>query len=426
VGKLKIRNPFYRTKAATTPGGNDLQALGSRSAAWVSWGQDSYYYLAYQNIPQLKAVVNRLSDAYIRGHKEIITQKKDIITSGDVYDVIGKPNPLQSKYEFWETFYRNYTLFDRVHVLKISTNLGLHSMVVLPTMDVKIVPVLDSDIRTELELSDFILRYDLYYNGKIIELDVNDVWTFTSSSLSGRYDGYLYPDRKLSALHKPISNIELNYKSRNELMAGQGAIGMISSEKADADGTLALEPDEIKEFQESMKKYRLASGDYKYLITKAAMKWTPMTVPIKDMMFLESLQSDSDAICDVLNYPAILLASSQRDSKYANLNEVRKLLYADNIIANSEKIDSSFNQNFKQFLKLDKLYTDYYHLEVLQSDKKINAVTNKLNTETIQLLNNQIFAGIIKKDTAVNQLIYQGYTKEVAEGLLTDNLIKAE
>lgn len=421
--------PFRKKKTlekkhTTRPGNNlNLQGVGTISANWLNWKNDRFYYLAYQDIPQLNSVVNRLSDAFIRGKKQIKTSEGEL-SDNPLSEVLSNPNPLQSKFEFWETFYRNLQVFERVHVLKLQTGKEIHKLIVLPTIDVEIVAASNFNVKTGLVQEDFIGGYKFTFKGVEVPLEAKDVWTYTGSSLSGDTNGYLYPDNKMRSLLKPLSNIELNYTSRNELIKSHGAIGMISSDNKDADGTVTLTPAEKKDIQEDFKKYLLATGEYKYIITTSALKWTPMSISVKDMMFAEGLQIDTNTIADVMNYPAGLMSAGQSETKYSNLPELRQMVYTDNIISNSQKIDWSFNQEFKEQLGTDKLVTDYSHIEVLQADKEKTAAANKKETENISLLNNQIYNGIITKDVGVNQLIQQGYSVSQAESVLTDIVLQ--
>ena len=305
-------------------------------------------------------------------------------------------------------------LFDRVHVFVQKTSFGINQLIILPTIDVTIVSNKNVNLLTTNKLNGLISHYQFNFNGKIYNINTEDVWTMTTASLSG--DSFLYPDRKLDSLLKSISNIELNYKSRNELMKGLGAVGMISSNQNFDGQSIPLEEEEIKELQDDFAKYRLADGDYKYLITKSNLKWTPMTVAVKEMEFWQGLKIDTLTICDVLNYPSALLSSSQLEVKYSNFNETKKILYTDKIIPNATEIDYSFNQYFAK--EKEYLQTDYSHLQVLQKDKKETAETNLLITDNITKLNEQINLGIITKEIAINQLLQQGYTEENANLIL--------
>lgn len=417
--KKKQKQTFVKKKYT----GSDISGFGNTTADWLNWSSQYAYYKAYQNIPQLMAVINNLAKAYINGDKTIVSEKK--IKKTLIDNILEYPNPLQSKYEFWETFYKNYALFNRVHVYKVQTQIGLHQLIVLPTIDVDIVGK-SFDIRKyNKNITDFIDYYIFRFRDgdgitKSYKLDAEDVWTFTGSSLKGGIDGFLYPDNDLQTLLKPLSNIELNYKSRNELLKGMGAIGIISSNASYNGQSVQLENEEIEKLQKDFRKYSLAEGDYKYLITKANIQWTPMTVSVESMKFTEGLQLDTDVICDIFNYPGILLAGSQRQSKYANMNEARQFLYTDKIMPDARIIDFSFNANFKEYLFGDKLFTDYSNLKVLQENQKIIAETNKINNENIALINKQIATGIITRDNAINQLTQQGYNYDNANLILTN------
>jgi len=331
--KKKQKQTFVKKKYT----GSDISGFGNTTADWLNWSSQYAYYKAYQNIPQLMAVINNLAKAYINGDKTIVSEKK--IKKTLIDNILEYPNPLQSKYEFWETFYKNYALFNRVHVYKVQTQIGLHQLIVLPTIDVDIVGK-SFDIR----------KYNASYNGQSVQ----------------------------------------------------------------------LENEEIEKLQKDFRKYSLAEGDYKYLITKANIQWTPMTVSVESMKFTEGLQLDTDVICDIFNYPGILLAGSQRQSKYANMNEARQFLYTDKIMPDARIIDFSFNANFKEYLFGDKLFTDYSNLKVLQENQKIIAETNKINNENIALINKQIATGIITRDNAINQLTQQGYNYDNANLILTN------
>lgn len=399
--------------------------------------EDAHFYEAYVKIPQIRAVIDHSAAAFVRN---IITQEKktstgiDIITDGNLFDVLHNPHPLQSEKEFWESFYKNWKIFGRVHVFKnIPSGFkaeNIKGMIVLPSKDVQIIPKKNANYLTATNINEIVERYELNLgNGRIQPFQPEDIWTLTDSSLNWHGDQYLYPEPAMKSLQKPITIISAIYGINEELNSNHGAIGIISPKGKDATGdTITLTSDQKTDLQEDYaNNYGLMKGDYKLIITNNSVGFDPISLPIKDLLLSENLQDQLNAITNAHQFPPYIFANKE-GTTFSNSAESQKALYNQKIIPETEIVSRSINMEFGTTPETGLIVFNNDHIEALQADKKDEAEKNKINSQSILDINKSVKAGEITHDIGVNILVgeYKIPPTEAEELIIADPVIVNE
>lgn len=232
-----------------------------------------------------------------------------------------------------------------------------------------------------------------YYTENGIRREIKDfenLYFYTNPNVFGINKGYL-PESPLKSLKYPINNSIINYKSRNRLI--KKPFGALSGKNKDDVSMIPLNPDEIKEIQNSYRNnYGTEFDDQDDLIiTSSDVSFVPFMYPIKDLQLLELLKSDSAVICDVMGYEYDLLARDLGGVALNNKNEAGKNLYQNHIIPEAKNQDEqemeSLNASMNGFI----ISTDFSHLPVMQEDKKLSseALRNNVQALVVAFKNNQ-------------------------------------
>jgi hypothetical protein len=335
---------------------------------------EKHYLHAFNVCPPLKAIIGKRAKAFNSGEFEIINTNTGKLATGrtELKELLRKPNVLQSGDQFFSQQNHYLDIFGYCPVLKMKPS----GMDVISSM--WNIPPWLFDIEytrkwlRQTKIEGIYQSYYMYWEGARSELDFKNLHFIYDDGIGTECDSnLLIPDSRLVSLQYPISNIVASYKARNTLATKRGAIGILSNESTDADGTMQLRAGEKEQLQKDFSKYGLVGQAYQIIITDANLKWQAMGYPTKDLMLFEEVQDDIDRLCDAFGYPPELIAKS-KDTTFDNKKQARKDLYENTI----EPESFSRMEQFTQIVAPDDTITiqvNYRGLTVFQEDEKIKA-----------------------------------------------------
>lgn len=153
-------------------------------------------------------------------------------------------------------------------------------------------------------------------------IEIKDNWFINN-------DGQ-YGLSRLSSLSEPISTLLSIGEMTTQLIADGGARGIIGQGAKDVDMItspfLNKEKDEI---QKALKQYGGLRNQFKYIVTKGAASYVPLTSKIVDMQLPALVMDAKVAIFEVFGLPNIF---SVHETRYKSLPEARKEFYTGTII----------------------------------------------------------------------------------------------
>lgn len=330
--------------------------------------------IAYKMCAPLAAVVNKKASAYISGTTKIInTQNKEVKTGSDynkIKKLMTRPNPLQTWRQFEAQQYIYLQLFGWCICLPIKPagfekfgNIDATSLWNIPPYMVEVKET--QKLFYQTDITGIIESVKLNYKGNVTPLPLDQIFIFRDFTPSA--ESMVIPSSRIKALELPIRNIISSYMTRGELINYAGAQGIISPEK-DPMGVVPIQEPEKAALQEQFKaQYGIQRGQYRYIISATALKWTEMGKPTKDLLLFEEVAEDSKAICDNLGYPPHLMGLL--DPTFNNQDKAEKGLFQNTIIPESESI----YEQWQLFFGLDNLnlqiVKDYKKLPVMQEDQ---------------------------------------------------------
>jgi hypothetical protein len=195
----------------------------------ISSDTESKVLDAYYNTPQLAAIINYSSEVMARNDLRFYNNQ-DEEQENELLQVFENPHPLYSEGEFWETFFKQFELFNIVLTYKVQgVGTAVSGLFILPFHLITIKPkknLTPTDVFFAKDLNEIIDSYQLSYNNKKYKIETDDVWMLTGTSLRFDEEGFLVPDSKINNLSYPIANIQANYQARYSLVNNRGALGL--------------------------------------------------------------------------------------------------------------------------------------------------------------------------------------------------------
>lgn len=362
----------------------------------------------YNTVPHLQSVVNQLADMFKNMELKMYNEKTgEEIENHPVLDLINKPNPLRTYEEFLFEYFVFKSVFGNAFIYQIK---GLPSAVpsllwnLLPS-DVEVVPT--GKIYNQNTIEGIIKTYKVYDQATYFNVAPSDM-IYKNEGVGGNL---ITSQSKIDALQLPLSNIIGALKSENVLIVERGAEGILSNESQADGGAIPLGKEERERIEKEMQKtYGIFDGQKRKIITNSSLKWQPMTYPIKDLMLLECIESDFQAICAAYGADRDIFPST-KGATFENKKNGLKATYQNTIQPQADDFASILTDAFQ--LKKQGLYlaASFDKVPVLQEDKqmqeqvnKTTAEKNNINTNTIITLNSAVKNGEISRDVAINIL----------------------
>lgn len=222
----------------------------------------------------------------------------------------------------------------------------------------------------------------------IVEYQVNGVNIPTNKVMHSKFANLNAADLKLRGISPLQSaspahdNLKAVWKARNVVYTKGGALGFISSDKSDADGTASLTPDEIKEINEHYSNtYGLDGNKTAVGVVKAPVKFTKIGASIDELKPFDESEASAQAVYAVMSVPRSLMPRKE-GATYENAKQDEVGFYQNIIIPEAQ----SLAQSLTNFLGLEAagLYLDvsFEHIDVLQENKKEKSDVDSKNNDT--------------------------------------------
>ena len=258
----------------------------------------------------------------------------------------------------------------------------------------------------------------------ILDYEVNGVRIPTNKVMHTKFANLNNVDLKLRGM-SPLQaaspahdNLKAVWKARNVIFTKGGALGFISSDKSDADGTSSLTPEEVKEInQHYSDTYGLDGTKTAVGVVKAPVKFTKIGASIQELQPFEESEAAASAVYAVMNVPRSLMPRKE-GATYENAKQDERSFYQNIIIPEAQ----SLAQSLTNFLGLDAagLYIDvsFEHIDVLQENKKEKSEVDSKNNDTWY---RQFLGGIITlNDWRVNAGLEKVTGNKIYEKLVYD------
>lgn len=354
---------------------------------------------AFENCPPFASIIGKKAQAFINGKVFILNKKgkakeKESTSpiAAKIRNLLSNPNPIQSEKEFRAQQYIYQQIFGFC-IMLVNKPVGFPNyeateMWNLPSNMLDIEETKKNWTLAKTS-SDIIKSIVINFGEEKAFIPVDQVYIIKDFVPS--FNSAIFPESRLKAIEMPVNNIIGVYESRNVLINYRGALGIISSDAKDAGGFIPVKDSEKEALQNDFRRYGLSKQQWQFIITSAAVKWTQMGIPTKDLMLFEEIEDDIMRICDQYGYQYELMAST-KGVTFANKEQAKKLLYQDTIIPEAENITEQWERFFDLYkFDLD-MEIDFSHVPAMQDDqqKMAQARLSRNNALQIEFLNNLI------------------------------------
>lgn len=346
---------------------------------------------AYIRCPGLNAVINKKAQAFINGKTWILDSATNSESKGiygtQLRKLLANPNPFQTWSEFEAQAYIYIQTYGFCPVLAIkpegyTKNIDASMLWnIPPTM---IDPHYTGKLLKQKNIEDIIDYVAITFKGEYSKVSIKDLCILKDVTVSTTIS--LFPDSRIVSLEMPINNQIGAYESRNVLINFRGALGIFSRDAATS-GQIpipAITETEKKELQADFRRYGLRDHQWQFIITTAALKWTPVSVPTKDLMLFEEVKDSNEAICDKFGYPFELMANA-KGTTFENRRDAGKDLYQNTTIPEAGSFYGQLNTFFDTptyGLIIDK---DYSKVPILQEDENVRMTARKTRNEAYKI-----------------------------------------
>ena len=196
-----------------------------RQPVYVDVSQDLMN--VYQNVPHLRAVIEKRAEMYSNADVKLINVKTgEYVENDPILELFRKPNPLQNQEAFmymdaiYDGIYSQNFVYKNRPLLSISLP---KTMWQLPPNTMKMIPT--GRIWDQTEMSGIVEKYVMYLGnneGAERPFTPDEIIHFTQ----GISDNYLSGVSRIVSLSKAISNIDGALQTRNKIIQDRGALGI--------------------------------------------------------------------------------------------------------------------------------------------------------------------------------------------------------
>ena len=372
----------------------------------LSWGtvNQKQNLKDFLEVPEVSAVINYRAWAQSLVNLQAVNKdtKKPTTSQDPILKVIQKPNWFQTQSEFW----RQTELFRSIfgdEYLYFLTPVGMpnriKAMFALPPQCTEIVYPKNPDpffLTVEPPQG---IGYKYNWDGQWTDIDYASILHLNDNNVDQKSDNYLNGWSKLNTLKAPIENIRAQYDARHVIIANRGAVGILSNNAKDGIGsTMPMNEKEKKRVQEELSKFGILKGQYKYIMTNLALKWTQITTDLNKLQVYKENEESFKIICTEYGTPFELFSQSP---SYENKELAEKQFYQDTVIPTSQERIKAVNEYIGTDSKSWELVGTFDHLPLFQED--IQERTEALKT-LIEALNAAL---------SVNQITPEQYQTEL-------------
>lgn len=369
-GLLGWSNPNYYT----------TQQIGVVSPVWVSTTDK---FALYYEIPELHAVINRYAKMVASANPILVNDKGEVQKNNgnSIFKLIDRPSAMQSWGTMMYMVAVNKCVTNNALIYAPKGTFGALQLLPLAFNNVKIVPTGKTLISAET--GSFIEKFQIPTSvvDSYQDFSPEEVIYLTEPDGINLFN----TKSKIDSLKYPLSNLKKQYEKRNVLLVNLFSLGILSSENKDGISAMPLEPKDIKQMRDDMKRRH----DGEIIITDKSVKFDPMTFPTKDLMLFEEMTADKLAIIDEfgLNQHMFGQGEGGKGSTFSNVEMGERQAYNSTIIPDTEIIYDEFTKQ----LGLDReglyLVPDFSHVSVLKADEKYTAEAMAKRAEAVAKIN---------------------------------------
>lgn len=325
---------------------------------------------AYLDCPGLSTIINRRAQMFSNGlWKCVSTNDEEKEHDNDPFlPLLRKPNPFQkgNAWLYQYSIYRDLYNTNVIYPLRATTASAPVCMWHLPNdaMQVKV----SGKFYKQSKLEDIITEFILMEGGREEKFKPKEI-VYNVQNPDKNFVG----QSKILAQKLPVSNIIAAYETRNQLLQTKGVQGIISNISKDGQGGIPLDPKERTRIEQRFQqRTNLYGGEPPFIVTQAAVQFTAMSYPTKDLMLLEEVEDDFQILCGAFNVMRDIFPST-KGATFENQSEAQRATYQNGIQPDADDLADLVTNLFDGQSRGVKYILDYSWLPCMQEDEAVKA-----------------------------------------------------
>lgn len=380
--------------------------------------------LVLVSVPVLRTIIEKKGELLMNGRFKIVDIDTDVTKEKDykeypedpVYQLVHNPNPLQSHGEFVQQWclMRDVYATSLIYKQKAGRNSFPKQLTVMPSGEMKINPT--GFLFDQTSIEGIIKNYE-HINSQQPQAqpkfyEPNQVMRW----VDGPTDRYYFGTSKLITNKLIISNTQQALTTRNVLITDMGARGILSNRSPDLKPLGKKEQNDIEHDYRS--EYGNGENQKKILITNSNLEWQAITVPVKDLMVFEEVESGVSMCCDIWGLQRGIFSESSvgkpapigGDGK-GKTEEALKITYETTIMQTANEFCRGFNHDADYGLtaRRRKAVMTFDHLPVMGEDQvdaenvlSVRKTAAATQTTSLLALNAAVSTGAMELDAAIS------------------------
>jgi hypothetical protein len=327
----------------------------------------------YKETAILSSVINKRAQCF--GNSVVYVKDKkgnepDGLFSKRIRLLFDRPNPFMS----WEQLYRTTEMYRMLYGYCVWLKLSATEKEVPSSLYIIDPDQLQIDFDRN---SPFIGRNEakrIRIGGRETDLTLNDLIIFNDIK-TGFSECPFFAESRMSALKNESKLLKVIADAEFSIIRNRGALGILAKDGRDS-SPVGVYDDSIKSIQEQYKRYGITSEQWNIIITSVALKWYPISQPLKDLMLPEFEEQTAKKICALFDVPFELFPFS-KDSAFGNGGSRKQSfleLYQNTIIPASNGDARLLTQSLCGGTELV-ITLDYSDMYIFQEDMKQKAET---------------------------------------------------
>jgi len=325
--------------------------------------------------------------------------EKELVTSGELYDLLKQPNRLQTINEFVQENLMHLLLSGNSYVSGYRS-LGMGDQIrEINNLPSQFIDIESGDMANPIKA----YWYQETYNTKF---DVEDICHVRYPNPSG--ENRLYGLSPMKAGSNVLQSSNNTYDAKGNIIKNHGVSGILTN-----NSERNLRPADAKKMQDGWD--ALSTNPKKYgrtLVTSAKLQFIQMGLSPSDLQLIESGIIDLRTLCNIYSVPSQLF-NDVSGTTFNNMASAKKSLYTEAVLPNLNLFLSNFNNWFiyswsKAENKNYCLEANLDSIEVLQADQKVEAEKDKIvmegmNTVLNMPIGNESKIAILKENYDISQ-----------------------
>lgn len=345
----------------------------------------------YMMVPHLRAVIDRRAEMFANADVYVVNAEGERVENHPIETLLRNPNPLQTQEQYmyqWAIYEGIYSqCFEYKLKLLAGFRPGPKCLWNLPPSNMRVIPT--GKVWEQTTIDGIIEKY-VMMNAESGTMERTFETKDIILTTTGVSNQYIVGSSRLLSLEKALNNIVGALRTRGAIIFDRGALGILSSSTKDASGGgIPLDPKEKERIEKQYPTdYGIQDGQIRTLVTNAALNYTAMTFPTKDLMLFEEIEDDFQSILSAFGLYRDIFPST-KGATFENSKEAVRGSYQNAIqpLADSYCRSREQDPDIKPLLKAgEQLRASYEHLPAMQENKKEAAEANKIVIDAINLM----------------------------------------